>query len=179
MNDIAFKPFNPWIGSKYGQNSRFGRKVLVLGESHYGDRPRPEFTIDVVRRYGQEQRARFFTIAAKLLLGMGAGAWLSDQERAEVWEHVSFMNYVPGLVGGSSRERPTEEMWRAGEKPFLSAVEELKPDIIVVLGQELSHWLPELPPHITVFAGKHPSGRGFNYAEWNPQFTKTLQEARA
>lgn len=178
MHDIAFKP---WIGSKYGKNSRFGRKLLVLGESHYGDPDtiNPDFTIDVVRCYGQENRARFFTIAAKLLLGMGAGVWLSDRERAELWEHVAFANYVPGLVGYGSRERPTTEMWQAGEKPFLNAVDELQPDAIVVLGQELSHWLPELPPQIDVYVGKHPSGRGFSYVEWNPQFTKAMQEIQA
>jgi len=172
MNSVTFKP---WIGSKYATNNMFGKRVLVLGESHYGapeDRV-PEMTVNAVRRWAQEERAAFFTKTAKLLLGLDSNTWLSDEQRAEVWEHVAFYNFVQQCPGEYSRIRPTLDMWQAGRQPFLEVVRALKPDVILVLGKQLSSWLPQLPNHIRMCNVQHPS-TGFDYNLWNPRFAEAL-----
>ena len=77
--------FHPWIGPHYGPESRFGGRLLVLGESHYG-RPgeddEPTFTQDVVRYYSAEHRHPYFTRIAKVL--RGDRGWIDDEERAAI-----------------------------------------------------------------------------------------------
>jgi len=113
--------FRPWIGKRYEKRELFGLRTLLLGESHYGEpgEENEDFTIDVVRYWGQKQRLRFFTITAKFLLGKAAGEWLSDEERSDFWEKVVFYNYVQEFVGGGSRIRPTSEMWENSKSSFL------------------------------------------------------------
>ena len=36
MSRRAGVNFLPWVGQHYGRGSRFGVRLLVLGESHYG-----------------------------------------------------------------------------------------------------------------------------------------------
>ncbi len=176
MEEVVFKP---WVGSKYYQDNQFGLRVLVLGESHYHDGPvNPEFTIGVVKKLAQSERHPFFTKTAAVLLKKESATWLSDTERAEVWEHVAFYNYIQSFVGGTSRIRPTEEMWLAAQKPFLSVIKELNPAVVLVLGfslwSRLSQPLPEGPEFCMI---KHPS-TGFRYQEWTPKFIKALIQAK-
>lgn len=169
--------FKPWVGSKYWQNNMFGRRVLVLGESHYAgaEDQEPDMTIKVVHRLAQNERHPFFTKTAKLLLDLDANTWLDDQRRTEVWEHVAFYNFVQQCPGDEPRLRPTIEMWEAATEPFLEVVADLKPQVVLVLGKELSHWIPELPATTTVCAVQHPS-TAFDYEKWNPVFRKALTE---
>ena len=107
--------FHPWVGSHYeDSDNHFGFRLLVLGESHYNDAMNendqdPEwleysnshggksaFTQFVVHKWGQNQRASFFTIIAKVL--RGTAEWIDDDTRSEIWEHVTFYNYVSSYV---------------------------------------------------------------------------------
>ena len=172
MEHINFKP---WIGSKYATTNAFGKRILVLGESHYGNpyAATTDFTSDVVREYGQRTRYAFFTKVAKVLLQKDKSAWLSDVQRSEVWEHVAFYNYIQELVGDYSRQRPTYEMWLAAERPFLEVIAQLRPHLVLVLGTELARWIPALPAEITVCTIQHPS-TGFDYTIWNPRFADAM-----
>ena len=86
--------FDPWIGSKYFGENHFGLRVLVLGESHYGDvlESRPTVTTEVVRLLAQNERHVFFTKVSKVLLGLDGNTWLDNQQRGEIWEHIAFYN---------------------------------------------------------------------------------------
>ncbi|HGF0767933.1 TPA: hypothetical protein ACF7ZB_000186 [Kluyvera georgiana] len=47
--------FKPWVGENY-ENSAFGVRILVLGESHYADpedEPGEDWTQHVVRLHGK------------------------------------------------------------------------------------------------------------------------------
>lgn len=171
--------FDPWIGKLYWAEGLFGVRVLVLGESHYGD-PGDEylkFTQEVVREWATEKRLAFFTKAAKLVLGRGAGIWLTDKERTNFWERVAFYNYVQSFLP-AARYRPTQNMWDAAKKPFSQLLEELSPQVILVLGDELRLHLVELPPSISVCYVSHPSSSKFSYQNAIPEFQKTLARAK-
>ena len=57
--------FRPWEGTHYGKRP-FGR-LLVLGESHHGSKPRPNWTIAVVEQYiANEDSAPWFSRFTKI-----------------------------------------------------------------------------------------------------------------
>lgn len=171
--------FKPWIGQRYENRELFGLRVLLLGESHYGESGEENynFTIDVVKHWGQERRHSFFTITAKFVLGKGAREWISDEERKHFWEKVAFYNYVQELVGNDSRIRPTEEMWESAKTSFLALCEELKPELVIVLGKELCWNLPEIPSNYTYCCVRHPSS-GFSYKKEMPTLLDAIATAQ-
>lgn len=163
------RTFDPWVGSKCWTEGLSGVRVLILGESHYDD-PGTEnhsFTIEVVRKWAQEKRHRFFTVTQKLVLGLGSNDWVSNEQR----------NFVQSFPGAKPRQRPTQEMWSAATIPFLDTVQELKPQVLIVLGYELQRYLPVTPTGIRVCGVQHPSSRGFQYEQWQPAIRSALQSA--
>lgn len=127
--------FQPWIGSRYYADNRFGQRVLVLGESHYGDDSEisSDFTSRVVQDLAKNQRSSFFTKVSKVLLGLNSDHWLDDKERGDVWEHVAFYNFIQGFVSTEARVRPSDEMWENSKEPFLELINTLKPQIILAM----------------------------------------------
>ncbi len=172
--------FQPWIGELYHANNRFGIRILVLGESHYGDESetRSTVTTEVVRSLAQDERFAFFTKISKVLLGLDGNTWLDDFSRGEVWNHIAFYNYIQGFVSSDSRVRPTDEMWENAAEPFLEVVQTLQPKLILVLGKELGNRLPVPAGDIEVCVIQHPS-TGFSYEVWNPIFIKALNKAQS
>jgi hypothetical protein len=171
--------FKPWIGKNYHTNGLNGIKILFLGESHYGKagNEKADTTINVIKRLalGEQRYHRFFTTIAKFALLKGAKNKISKKERKEFWESVAFYNYVQEFVGDKSRIRPTKEMWQSAKKPFCEILEELKPQLIVVLGKELNKNLPRIPTGIEVCRVNHPSSV-FKYAKWIPKLQDSLEK---
>ena len=176
MKNVVFKP---WIGSNF-ESSKLGSRVLVVGESHYGEEGSEHdgFTADVVKACGQTDRLPFFTKIAKTLLNYDSSNYLDDQERADIWEQVAFYNYIQKFVGDTARIRPTNEMWEAAEHPFLEVVQSLKPEVIIVLGKTLAEYLPSVSDDIAVCYLQHPSSGGYSYAVNNPLVLKALSGAK-
>ncbi len=148
--------FKPWVGVNYA-NGIGGKKVLVLGESHYcrelaeGGRCCPscecckmdeechKFTINVMREFrdnysgeGYEQTFLCFERAV-------AGHELSQKEREEFWDSVVFYNYMQYAQSGP--RRPLEQRNDSSEA-FREILEEYMPDCIIVWGKRLYGWLP-------------------------------------
>lgn len=101
--------FDPWIGDRYARNGLHGRRILVLGEAHYG-RPEEEtagFTRECIDGMALVSRGHaFFTKIAKMLLGVVDARPLTLEEKEQVWSSVAFFNYIPGFPGEKSRIRP-------------------------------------------------------------------------
>ena len=174
------RTFDPWVGSKYRAEGLAGTRVLILGESHYGE-PGSEcatYTIDVVRTWAQAKRNRFFTVTHKLVSGYPPGSWVPDSERIEFWERVAFYNYVQSLTGPAPRYRPTERMWEDAAPIFLHTVRELEPHVVVMLGLELHDRAPAVSPPVRVCGVQHPSSAGFTYAEWQPLVKAVIEGVR-
>ena len=185
----------PWKGDCYQDGKLFGRRVLVLGESHYDTDLPPDsegralaasdedFTIWCVRNLAIVGPNPYFTKVANLLLGTPHGT-PSPERKAELWHGVAFANYVQWMFArpskrGEPARRPTEEMWMAAQAPLLTLVGTLRPDVLVVLGTEMSGWLPSLPPEIVVASVAHPSsGGGWAYADWLSTVNSALGRER-
>ena len=171
--------FEPWTGKYYRANNRFNIRILVLGESHYGDESETRSTItsEVVQSLAQNERHAFFTKVSKVLLGLGRNTWIDDEARGQVWEHIAFYNFIQGFVSTDPRVRPTTEMWKNAKTPFLQVVQELQPKLILVLGKELGNNLPSVSCDIEMCVIQHPS-TGFSYKKWNPVFLEAAERAR-
>jgi hypothetical protein len=96
MSDWKHVKFHPWVGKQY-ENSRFGMRVLVLGESHYKYEPGlggkmkdlPQgFTQEIIRKQGG---THYFY---KKIPPLFAPAELSDEAGKGPWQHLAFYNYI-------------------------------------------------------------------------------------
>jgi hypothetical protein len=197
-NNMTKIKFKPWVGSKY-QNSSFGIKILVLGESMYQwkeDEPINDQT-NLISENIQEQidgdwTSKFWTNIAIAFLGESP----TLAEKGEFWNSVAFYNYVQESVGFGARVRPSEEKWSNGKEAFQQVLNSLQPDLIVVLGYELwdqipdfsgksgpiiegdlklsTWWYPLQNKHCLAIGIKHPSA-GFNGRTWHPYITRAIQ----
>ena len=153
--------FAPWKGERYGQESRFGVGVLVIGESHYGS---DHNTIGTVQWF-RERPQRFFTGAAMVLLGVPIGSQLDSRARAEIWDHVAFYNYFQSFVGDRPRATPEAHQWAEAERPFRWVLNDLQPQVVLVLSKRLRGHLSRTEPMLAkleVCWARHPSGRGWS-----------------
>ena len=161
--------FHPWIGRLYGRESRFGVRLLVLGQSHYGQpdevsEPRT-FTREIVRCYSAQHRHRYFTIIAKVL--RGDRGWIEDEERAAIWENIAFYNYIQSLVPAPGIP-PTSAQWDAAHTPFMTVLNTLQPDAVLVAGQRLWGQIEQMP---------RPANMEFtfiNHPSWHPRYDDAI-----
>jgi hypothetical protein len=193
MSGIFFKP---WRGKDYESNKLFGKRVLVLGESHYvrdeKDSLYPELTIDCVEEQIEgPHTTKFWTNIAAAFMNKRP----SQDEKKEFWDSIAFYNYIQTSVGIAPRIPPTEEMWRNSEQGFNEVLADFLPRAVIVLGYDLWRHLPDLRgrdgPKIVgseqpdtwyyplpngesclAYAIKHPSA-GFSSSYWY----KYLQQA--
>lgn len=173
MRNIVFKP---WVGNDYATN-KFGARILVLGESHYGvpEDEHEEYTKEVVQLWAKENRLAFFTKIAKTILNLDSSEYLTDDAKTEFWENVAFYNYIQKIVGEGARIRPASDMWESSAPALFEVIKDLDPQIIYVLGKELADNLPQLPSGIEVCYLSHPSSGGYSYAENNSKAQKAIE----
>jgi hypothetical protein len=184
------RAFDPWLGSDYRTVGLDGVRVLILGESQYGSpdnasepyngTPTPECrksTQRIIQECALDHPKAFFTKIAKLLLGRVVGEHLSAAERAALWRAIAFYNFIQWWLP-APRHRPTESMWAAGCQPFVELVQEIHPHVIVVLGRQLSGWLPPLDRATSVVKIAHPSSKGFTYQPWMTNIKQALDTSK-
>lgn len=173
---INFKPF---IGENYNK-SKFGFKVLFLGESHYGDEGdnHTEFTNEVVNLHAYSDKKDFFDQISKYITL--SENQLNSDEKVNAWKNIAFYNYIQFLVGEDASNGPTSQMWAESFEPFLELLDQIKPDLIIVLGHRLSDNIPSLPDkykNIVLERVYHPSarnGKGRSCEENFPKIIKAL-----
>ena len=149
--DMKHIHFKPWVGDNYQNGGDLGKRILVLGESHYQwDEDisldhEPNLTIDCVTsqisdngRYPRETQAFWTNIVIAFL-----NRHPSDEDKYKFWHSVAFFNTIQESVGCRARVRPNDPMWEKGRLAFREVVSKYCPQFIAVLGYE--HWnnLPE------------------------------------
>lgn len=180
--------FQPWVGRDYRTSPLFGARVLVVGESHYGNEAwnYPEFTIDCVKEQVEGLGTKsFWTNIALTFLGRMP----TPDDKLAFWNSVAFYNYVQTLVGPEARMRPKREMWPRSEDAFAQVLDELQPEFALLLGYALWDNAPDLDgragPEIAgaaqtgtwlyplrsggsclAYGIRHPSS-GFNGRQWH------------
>jgi hypothetical protein len=128
--------FRPWVGSNYSTNGFQGKKILVLGESHYCTElcqngrcfplckkenmkeecfSQTESVIhDFVYYYSGEKYEQTFLCFERAILGKEA----SQQEREMFWEGIIFYNYLQFDQKGP-RMPIKPEYWEESERAFI------------------------------------------------------------
>lgn len=199
MSHVFFKP---WIGRGYRGADMFGRRVMILGESHYEGKksgpPAPDWTRRYIRYQMTGERTRaFWTHIVSAFIGHTPEL----AEKRAFWRSVAFYNYVQQSAGNGPRIRPTREMWRDGEPGFAKVLSKYKPQVLIVLGYELWRNLapldgvpgkpiagskqpetwryPFADGEICLAYGiKHPSS-GFTGSDWRPHILEVIRRASA
>jgi hypothetical protein len=177
----------PWIGEFYESNKLLPYRTLILGESNYTTEENFDFNLviacikDHIGENSDDNFSRFATKTRRVILGRE-----TKVTAKEFWENVAFYNFIQFRVGDLSKQRPTQKMWNDSILAFEELVNNIKPERILVLGQE--NWT-NLLAHIdhkkindfmakfiigdnSIMAGYivHPSAGGghFTYKKYGP-----------
>lgn len=153
--------FYPWVGENF-QEGLAGKKILILGESHYckeqlaeggvcypccqrdkmteklGCFSQTEDVIDsYIDTYSGESYLQTFLCFERAVCGRE----ISKEERAKFWNHVAFYNYIQYSQGGP--RLPLQEA-EDSSNAFKAVLETLMPDCIVIWGvDKLWNRLPD------------------------------------
>jgi len=152
--------FFPWFGDNFKQGfsvdenqnislaNKGGKKILVLGESHYCANLKddiPELTQNVLDRYiaflkgGEfEPWMNTFTKFGKALMDKD----LTKEEVLNVWNHLAFYNYVQSPLSGP-RLSPSDEQFENSVVSFFEVLKVMCPDYIIAWGYRLYSAMPE------------------------------------
>lgn len=151
--------FLPWVGKNYelgiksvGENGVIygtdkdpGKRILVLGESHYcADKEDAvkDLTIKVIDDfvYSESEHEPYKSTYIKFERSL-AGHVINKKERKELWSHLMFYNYVQVPMIGP-RISPTGLDIIDSRAPFFEVITKYEPDIIIVWGKRLFNSLP-------------------------------------
>lgn len=134
--------FLPFVGKNYLSGGVFGKRVMVLGDSHYGSNPTPNITQDVIRYFLDPscEREGWMNTYTKFERSM-VNKETSMAESATIWNSLLFYNYVQELMSGP-REAPTKEQYAASADAFFEVLEKYRPEVIIVWGKRLWENLP-------------------------------------
>lgn len=151
MSNINFKP---WVGKDYEKGLFNGKKVLVLGESHYclnerGDGGRCNQaclknlmdetcfnqTKDVISEIrDQDWCSRTFSNFERTIFGKIP----TQDERIFLWDSVIFYNYLQYAQSGPTRPlEQNDEAYKDSETAFKELLETHMPDYIIAWGMRL------------------------------------------
>ena len=189
--------FDPWVGNKYWYGFEGGPRLLILGESHYGDgTPDKNLTQQLTRKYAEgEWNHRFWTGTMQAV----AGSDKTEIDRMDFWQSVALYNFIQEFVGPGPRIPPSPEAWRSARPAFEAVLKTLRPQVLLVLSMRLwnnlpcfgregptlqvgklscESWLYPLPESSEVLATSinHPS-RFFSWKKWHPVVAASLKAA--
>lgn len=161
--------YQPWTGPHYGH--LFGRRVLIVGESHY-DYGGCLDDADLTRRVYADDNWRnpFRKAVAEAVLGKLVE---NGKTYRDFWDSVAAYNYVRRLLSapkGKAIEHATRMDLRDPEAAVAFADEVLpclRPDLILVFSRGVWNWLPDfsrtapkIESEIGREAGWYNCGRG-------------------
>jgi len=152
MENVFFKP---WVGENYFENGFNGKKILVLGDSHYcehyddcevcGDISRQaeckadNLTQGVVEsfiEYKQGYGYRPWMISYKKFTDVLLGEKVPNNVAIDFWNSIVFYNYVQKAQKGPGIS-PTQEDYENSHNAFVEILEEYQPDLVMVWGWRL------------------------------------------
>ena len=136
--------FLPWVGKNYKKGID-GKRVLVLGESHYCGKPEddtPYVTRNIIADLldaasEHEPYKNTYTKFERAL----AGKVLDGQEKSELWNSIIFYNFVQSPISGP-RTAPTEDEFKMSYQAFFEILERYRPDYVIAWGKRLYEHLP-------------------------------------
>ena len=150
-NNIFFQPF---VGKDYANGGIFGKRIMILGESHYCDegccdcgncrlhRECASFTRGVIKDYFDESKERqdwmrTFVKFERSLVGKETDQTL----RLMIWDSVVFFNYLQVAMGGP-REAGTSAQYRQAGEVLFEVMEKYQPEYVIAWGKRLWNNMP-------------------------------------
>lgn len=145
--------FQPWVGRDYSTGGIFGKRIMVLGDSHYcgedceecGKSHRHacnEFTTNVVKDYLDQNVEREGWMSTYLKFERSlVNHETTPEESVRIWNSILFYNYLQVALQGP-RQAGTPDQYRAAAEPFFSILNQYQPDLLVVWGVRLWNALP-------------------------------------
>lgn len=145
--------FQPFVGKDYAKGGIFGKRIMILGESHYCEgcldcgiqSKHPEcmdFTQGVVKDYLEKEERqdwmRTFVKFERSLVGEETDKAMSRK----IWDSVVFYNYLQVAMGGP-REAGSAEQYQQASKAFFEVLDKYQPEVLIVWGHQLWRNLPE------------------------------------
>lgn len=141
VNNIFFQPF---VGKHYADGGMFGKRIMILGESHYCDegcadcgdcrlhRECMGFTQNVLADYLDETNERQDWMRTFVKFERSLVGEETDQAlRQKIWDSVVFFNYLQVAMGGP-REAGTSAQYRQAGEAFFEALDKYQPEYVVV-----------------------------------------------
>ena len=138
--------FEPWRGPEYDTVGLWGRKVLIVGESHYDEwadhdgqgilkhHLPPSFTQECVQEVVKGVGGARYWARVRNRLG---GEEHETQPQAVFWNKVAFYNFIQSPVDGGPGIRPTPQQWAAGAPALIEALHLVRPDRVLFTGDHL------------------------------------------
>lgn len=205
--------FLPFVGDNYehgisfdekgnlvlGTEAKPGKKVLVLGESHYcdedlSDEELSSFTREVLDCYlKSEERYSWMRTFLKFERALSNADTNIDSK--SIWNHLMFYNYLQCPLRGL-RMAGDSRRYEDATTPFFAILKKYKPDYIIVWGRrlfvnlpsenvqegeympsiEINIWSYQIDGHtIMVLPVVHPSG-GFLWGYWHEVIVELLKK---
>lgn len=147
--------FLPFVGDNYEHGISFdkdgnlvlgteenpGKKVLVLGESHYCDDDWKDeelytFTRDVLGCYlDSEERYSWMRTFVKFERAL-SNTVTNFKDSKDIWNHLMFYNYLQRPLRGTRMAGDSED-YKDAATPFFAILMQYQPDYIIVWGRRL------------------------------------------
>lgn len=154
---VKFLPFvgdQYWYGISFNDNGELvlgteakpGKKVLVLGESHYcdedlSDEELSSFTRDVLDCYlNSEERYSWMRTFVKFERAL-SNTVTKFEDSKNIWNHLMFYNYLQRPLRGTRMAGDSED-YEEAKTPFFAILKLYQPDYIIVWGRRLFDNLP-------------------------------------
>lgn len=145
--------FHPWVGPNYSFGGIFGKRIMVLGDSHYcgtpcgkcGINPNPQcnrLTSDVIGWCLDPNCEREVWMKTYLKFERSlVGHETTSEESRKIWDSIVFYNFLQVALYGP-REAGTPEQYQASVGPFFNVLNIYQPDLLIVWGKRLWGNLP-------------------------------------
>lgn len=149
--------FLPWVGENYqsglsyskegklvfGTSENSGKKILVLGESHYCENEadaKDDLTQKIIEDYIDpdgihEPYKNTYTKFSRAMTGK------LQEDKSRLWNSIAFYNYIQEAMS-NPRESPSNNSYSESSKAFFTILDILQPDYVIAWGIRLYNYLP-------------------------------------
>lgn len=151
--------FLPWVGKNYNTGGIFGKKILVLGESHYcsDSEAVPDLTKLVVEKHLSGSSISTFTKFERALVGHVT----EKAESKQIWDSIVFYNYLQVNML-DSRIAGSRQQYKDAEETYWQVLEKYRPEYLIVWGNRLWNNIPanNFKPINSVVLDNYEAGDG-------------------
>lgn len=145
--------FRPWVGRDYSSGGIFGKRIMVLGDSHYCDEECSAcgmdfncecnaFTTKTILKYLDSSASREGWMSTYLKFERSlVNHETSPDESLKIWNSLLFYNFLQ-VAMQTPRQAGTPRQYQDATSPFFSIMDHYQPDLLIVWGVRLWNNLP-------------------------------------